>query len=259
MEIEAPAVAPGVHSGHHVELRAVPGGESLTLPIARYDREKQTITVVVDDRYPGAAALAGLDEGGGVFQISEARGAACKFDSLNKVVLAAEDLGVASLYCRARKYKEMGTYTILVLGFENKDAVFWEEEFSGVSDELYVCTRDGSYGVKGVITNPVRAVCETHKNVERIIIIGQLDKMKKVAKIASDFDVTALMSFDAVRQPAGRPSIFETAGANDTASPQETFAFARSPEIDANDIDFDKLLAKQRAIIKETDKPPAAT
>ncbi len=76
--------------------------------------------------------------------------------------------------------------------------------------------------------------------------------MKKVAKVASDFDITALMSFDAITQPAGSPNIFDAGD-----DPQEAFTFARAPEIDANEINFDKLLARQRALYKESEKPQA--
>ena len=111
-----------------------------------------------------------------------------------------------------------------------------------MSDELYVVTEDGSYGVSGKITGPIRAICETHKDVERLVMIGRLKNMKRAAKIANDNDVATRMSFDAIRQPVGAASIF---GAPDSA--QEAFGFARAPELEANDIDFDKLIARERA------------
>jgi hypothetical protein len=111
-----------------------------------------------------------------------------------------------------------------------------------------VCTRDGSYGVKGRITNPLRAVCEMHKDLERMVVIGNLMRMKKVAKIAADYDIPAIMSFDAIRQPAGNPNIF---GVDESS--QEVFEFAKAPEIDANDIDFEKLVARQKALLKDAE------
>jgi ferredoxin--NADP+ reductase len=252
IEVEMPSIAQEAQPGHYVEVRVEAGETPLTLPLAGYDREKGTITVVHKALDPPSERLMILGEGDEVFHISGPLGAACKIDELGKVVLVAEDLGVASLYCRARTYKEKGSYTICVLGFETRAEIYWEAEFSALSDELYVCTQDGSYGVSGRITGPVRAVCDTHKDIERIIMIGQLAKMKSVAQVASSYDIPAFMSFDAIRQPVGSPDIF-SAGVN----PQETFAFAKAPEIDANEIDFDKLLAKQRALLRESEKSPA--
>jgi NAD(P)H-flavin reductase len=248
MEIEMPAVAEKVEPGHHVDIRVNPDGPALTLPVSGYDREKGTITIVHRAQDLPSLQLSMLREGDALFQIRGPLGGSCTFGDVGKVVLAAEDMGVASLYLRAKEYKQRGAYTICVLGFETKNEIFWEEDFAKICDELYVCTRDGSYGVNGRIITPLRAVCEMHKDIERIVMIGQLVKMKKVAKVAADYDIPAMMSFDAIRQCVGGPDLFE---AEDKA--QEEFAFARAPEIDANEIDFEKLLARQRALLKESE------
>jgi ferredoxin--NADP+ reductase len=249
MEIEAPALATQVRPGHHIDVHVNPDGGALTLPIAGYDPDRGTVTVVFKAQDLPSLQLSMLKEGDEVFQVRGPLGGTCSFDDSGKVVVVAEDLGAASLLLRAKEYKKRGAYTIGILGFETKAEIFWEEEFAEVCDELYVCTRDGTYGVRGRITNPLRAVCETHKDLERMIVIGQLPKMKKVAKIAADYDIPTVMSFDAIRQPVGGPSIFEIAD-----SSQGVFDFAKAPEIDANDIDFEKLLARQTALAKETDE-----
>jgi ferredoxin--NADP+ reductase len=254
MEIEVPEIAAAARPGHHVDIRVNPDGTALTLPVAGYDREKGTVTFVHKTQDLPSLQLSMLQEGDEVFQVRGPLGGTCAFGNAGKVVLAAEDLGAASLYLRAREYKDRSAYTIGLLGFETKDAIFWEDEFAALCDELYVCTNDGSYGVSGRITNPLRAVCEAHKDIERIVMIGQLAKMKKVAKVAADYDIPATMSFDAIRQPVGSENIF---GVDDAS--QEAFEFAKAPEVDANEIDFEKLLAKQRAILKESENSSTGT
>lgn len=248
MEIEVPAIAATVQPGHHVDIHLNPDGTALTLPVADYDREKGTITFVHQAQDLPSLQLSLLREGDEVFQLRGPLGGTCTFADAGKVALAAEDLGAASLLLRAKEYHARGAYTIGVLGFETKAEIFWEEAFAAICTELYVCTRDGSYGVSGRITNPLRAVCEMHRDIERIVMIGQLAKMKKVAKVAADYDIPAVMSFDAIRQPLARAGLFDTEERS-----QEVFEFAMAPEIDANEIDFEKLLAKQRAILKESE------
>jgi ferredoxin--NADP+ reductase len=248
MEIEVPAVAAETRPGHHVDIHINPDGASLTLPVADYDGERGTITVVHKAQDLPSLQLSMLAEGDEVFQIRGPLGGACAFGDASKVAMAAEDLGVASMYLRAKAYKQNGAYTICVLGFETKNDIYWEEEFAAICDELYVCTQDGSYGVSGRITTPLRAVCEAHRDIDRIVMIGQLAKMKKVAKVAADYDIPAVMSFDAIRQPLGSPNIF---GIEDSS--QEIFDFAKAPEIDADEIDFEKLLTKQRALVKHSE------
>jgi NAD(P)H-flavin reductase len=249
IEIEIPEVAAEARAGHHVDVRINPDGPALTLPVAGFNGETGTITVVHKSHDLPSLQLSMLAVGDEVFQVRGPLGAACEFTDMGKVVLAAEDLGVASLYLRVKEYKKRGAYTICLLGFDSRESMFWEEEFAAICDELYVCTRDGGYGVSGRITNPLRAVCETHRDIERIVMIGQLDRMKKVAKLAGDYDIPTAMSFDAIRQPVGAPNVFDVPDDS-----QEVFGFAKAPEVDANDIDFEKLLARQRALQKETEQ-----
>jgi NAD(P)H-flavin reductase len=163
------------------------------------------------------------------------------------VVLMGEDLGVGSLLWRAQAHRAAGAYVIVILGFASKDRVFWQNEFGEVANELYITTLDGSFGITGRATGALQAVCETHKDIERIVMIARLKTMKRGAKIAADFGIDARASFDAVRYPAGSPGIFDHA---DNA--QEAFRFARAAELNAEDIDFDKLLAREKALVDET-------
>ena len=130
--------------------------------------------------------------------------------------------------------------------------MFWENEFGLVSNELYVVTEDGSYGVSGGIIGPVRAVCETHKELDRLVVIAELKNMKRAAKIAQDNGIVATMSFDAVRPATRAAAVF---GSDDA---QESFAFARAAELDAAQIDFDKLIARERALRDGTGGAPTA-
>jgi NAD(P)H-flavin reductase len=175
---------------------------------------------------------------------------ACDFDADGKVVLMGEDLGAASLLWRAKEYRAAGAYVIVILGFASRDRVFWQEEFGAVANELYVCTMDGSFGITGRVTTVLQAVCETHKDVERIVMIGRLKHMKRGAKIAGDARIEARVNFDALRYPAGSPGIFDQA---DRA--QEAFTFARAAELNADDVDFDKLIARERALHAEAAEP----
>jgi ferredoxin--NADP+ reductase len=132
--------------------------------------------------------------------------------------------------------------------------VYWQDEFSDVCDELYVTTGDGSYGVSGKITGPIRAICDTHKDLERLVVIASLKNMKRAAKIAEDQGVAARVCFDAIRPPVGTPSVFDA-----PREAQEEFTFAKAPELDARDVDFDKLIARERAIQKRVEDAESAS
>jgi ferredoxin--NADP+ reductase len=245
LEFRLPAIAERAMPGQYVDIHMNVDGPMFTLPIAAVEREAGTFAVVEQARDQPTERLMLLSQGEEVFQIRGPLGAPCRIDADGKVVLVAEDLGVASLLWRARAFKEHGAHVIVVIGFASKDRVFWHGEFAAVADELYVATEDGSFGVSGRVTGVVQALCETHKDIERIVIIGGLKHMKRVAKIASDFGVDATVCFDAVRFPLGAPTIFDHADDS-----QEAFAFARAADLDAEQVDFEKLLARERALAK---------
>jgi ferredoxin--NADP+ reductase len=254
LQFRLPAIAERAMPGQYVDIHMNVDGPTFTLPIATIAREAGTFTVVEQARDLATERLMMLAQGEEVFQIRGPLGAPCRIDSDGKVVLIAENLGAASLLWRARAFKEHGAHVVVVLGFDSKDRVFWKDEFAAVADELYVATEDGSFGVSGRVTGVLQALCETHKDIERICLIANLKHMKRAAKIASDFGIDCTVSFDAIRFPAGAPTIFDH---GDDA--QEAFAFARAPELDAESVDFEKLLARERALTKEAgdDSEPA--
>ena len=245
LELRLPAIAERAMPGQYVDIHMNVDGPTFTLPIAAVDRGAGTFAVVEQARDQPTERLMLLNQGEEVFQIRGPLGAPCRIDSDGKVVLVAENLGVASLWWRAYAFKEYGAHVIVVLGFTSKDRVFWHDEFAAIADELYIATEDGSFGVSGRVTGVVQALCETHKDIDRICMIASLKHMRRMAKIAGDFGIDATVSFDAIRFPIGAPTIFDHADDS-----QEAFAFARAPDLDAEQVDFEKLLTRERALSK---------
>jgi ferredoxin--NADP+ reductase len=237
LEFRLPAIAERAMPGQYVDIHMNVDGPTFTLPVAAVDREAGTFAVVEQARDLPTERLMLLGAGEEVFQIRGPLGAPCRIDTDGKVALIAEELGAASLLWRARAFKEHGAHVIVVLGFASASRVFWADDFAAVADELYVATEDGSFGVSGRVTGVLQALCETHKDLERIVLVTRLKQMKRGAKIF----------------PIGAPTIFDHADDS-----QEAFAFARAPELDADAIDFEKLLARERALAKDAGEDDAA-
>ena len=250
LEIELDAVARRARPGQYVDIHLNPDTRPITVPVTGVDQDAGTFTVVEQGRDLPTEQLMILNPGEEVFQVWGPLGAACDFDADGKVVLLGEDLGVASLLWRAREHRAAGAYVIVILGFTSKDRIFWQNEFGDVANELYVVTLDGSFGITGRVTGALQAVCETHKDIERIVMIARLKTMKRAAKIAADFAIDARLSFDALRFPVGSPGVFDH---GDDA--QDAFRFARAAELNAEDVDFDRLLAREKALAGDNPLP----
>jgi len=89
------------------------------------------------------------------------------------VVLVGGGLGVAPVYPQLRAYKQMGNRTVSIVGFRNRDLVFWEDEFRAVSDELIVTTDDGSYGRKGFVTHALADVLSRVTDASEVVAIAR--------------------------------------------------------------------------------------
>jgi ferredoxin/flavodoxin---NADP+ reductase len=247
LEFELASIAERARPGQYVDIHLNPDARPITVPVTGVDKSAGTFSIVEQGRDLPTEQLMVLGVDEEVFQIRGPLGGACEFDIDGKVVLLGEDLGVASLLWRAREHRARGAYVIVILGFASRDRVFWQDEFGEVASELYTATLDGSFGLTGRVTGALQAVCETHKDVERIVMIARLKTMKRGAKIAADFGIDARLSFDAVRHPAGSPGVFDH---EDRA--KDVFMFARAAELNAEDVDFDKLLAREKALSDET-------
>ena len=94
------------------------------------------------------------------------------------VVLVGGGLGVAPIYPQLREYKSRGNRTVSIVGFRNRDLVFWEDQFRELSDELIVTTDDGSYGRKGFVTHALADVLSREKDVREVVAIGPIPMMK---------------------------------------------------------------------------------
>jgi len=77
--------------------------------------------------------------------------------------------------------REKGNKVISILGARSKDLLFWEDELRHVSDQLIVTTDDGSYGRKGLVTEPLKELLETDEKVDRVMAIGPSIMMKYCA------------------------------------------------------------------------------
>ena len=77
-------------------------------------------------------------------------------------LLLGGGVGVPPLYMLAKELLAQGKRVSVILGFNKKDEVFYEEEFRALGAEVRVATADGSYGTKGFVTDAMQGIDYTH-------------------------------------------------------------------------------------------------
>ena len=138
-------------SGQFVNIQLE--GLYLRRPISVCDWNDQTLTIVYKVVGKGTEAMSKMAPG---VKLDVLTGLGNGYDlSLagENPVLIGGGVGVPPMYGAAKKLAEAGIKAKVILGFNVKDEIFYEEEFKALGCETIVTTVDGSYGVKGFVTN----------------------------------------------------------------------------------------------------------
>ena len=161
-EIEAPLIAKKAMAGQFVIFRLSEEGERVPVSVAGWDREKGTVSVMVQAAGRTTKLLHSLEEGGYVLDIVGPLGKATEMEGLKKVCVVGGGVGCAIALPSAKAFKEAGAEVDVIVGFRSKDIVILEEEFKAVSDNMYLMTDDGSYGEQGFVTVKLQQLLEDY-------------------------------------------------------------------------------------------------
>jgi ferredoxin--NADP+ reductase len=89
-----------------------------------------------------------------------------------KVIVVAGGVGIAPIFPIARALKQAGNHVTAIIGARTKSLLFWEDRMRAETDEVIVCTDDGSYGRKSLVTEPLKEILEQSKDIAQVWAIG---------------------------------------------------------------------------------------
>lgn len=247
-DVEAPDFAQAAQPGHFLMVRIDETGERIPLTVADFDREDGTVTVVVQAVGKTTEQMMALTEGAEVLDFIGPLGVASDIrPERKKVVLVGGGLGVAPIFPQLRAYKEAGAYTIAIVGFRNKDLLFWDDHFGPFSDELHVATNDGSLGTKGFVTDVLRDVLTQHPDVEEVVAIGPLPMMKACAEMTRPRGIHTVVSLNSIMVDGTGMC----GSCRVTIGGEMKFACVDGPDFDGHLVNFDELMLRQGRFARE--------
>ena len=138
-------------SGQFVNIQLE--GKFLRRPISVCDWNESALTIVYKVVGHGTEQMAAMTAGE---KLDILTGLGNGYDLTlagSNPVLIGGGVGVPPMYGCAKKLVELGIKPTVILGFNVKDEIFYEEEFKALGCDVTVTTVDGSYGVKGFVTN----------------------------------------------------------------------------------------------------------
>ena len=131
-------------------------GKFLRRPISVSDYDATTVTIIYKVVGSGTEQMRGMVAGD---KLDILTGLGNGFNTENEAkspLLVGGGVGVPPLYNLAKRLLAKGKKPMVILGFNTKSEIFYEEEFKALGIEVYCSTADGSYGVKGFVTDVIR-------------------------------------------------------------------------------------------------------
>ncbi len=243
LEVRDELVARAAKPGQFVIVMSHAEGERIPLTIADFDTTAGTLTLVVQAVGKTTKEMQrDLHVGSSLYALVGPMGEPSHLDGVKKVICVGGGLGVAPVYPQARAFKENGAYVIGVIGFRNKDLVFWEDKFRAVCDELILCSDDGSVGIKGLVTLGIEQALARHTDVDELVAIGPPVMMRASAEVTRPLGIKTVVSLN----PIMVDGTGMCGGCRVRVGGKTKFACVDGPEFDGHAVDFDDLMSRLR-------------
>ena len=241
LEVRHPMLAKAARPGQFVIVMDNEHGERIPLTIADFNRERGTITLVIQAVGKTTKEMQQVCKvGTSLYAIVGPMGVPSPLGHAKKVLCVGGGLGVAPTYPQARGYKQSGAYVIGVLGFRNRALMFWDDKFRAICDELIICTDDGSAGLKGLVTEGIAQALAAHADIDEVVAIGPPIMMKGCAESTRARGIKTMVSLN----PVMVDGTGMCGGCRVKIGEQIKFACVDGPDFDGHKVDFDDLMAR---------------
>jgi len=250
MKIKAPLVAKKAKAGQFIILRIDEKGERIPLTIADFDRKKGTVTMIFMEVGKTTKQLGTLNVGGYLLNFVGPLGQPSEIEKYGTVVCIGGGVGIAPLYPIVRELKKAGNYVISILGARNEKLLMLEKEIKENSDELHICTDDGSKGHKGFVSDVLQKLIDDGKRINIVWAIGPVIMMKVVAGVTKKYNLKTIVSLN----PIMVDGTGMCGGCRVSIGGETKFACVDGPEFDGHLVDFDNLMLRNRRFVCEEEE-----
>jgi sulfide dehydrogenase subunit beta len=248
LEFHHPMMAKAARPGQFVIVIAQEHGERIPLTIADFDQKKGTVTLVIQAVGKTTKEMQQTcQKGTTLFGVVGPMGTPSHIGNSKKVVCVGGGLGVAPVFPQARAFKENGAYVIGVIGFRNKELVFWEDKFRKYCDEFIICSDDGSVGIKGLVTDGIKRALKKHTDIDEIVAIGPPVMMRACAETTRPANIKTTVSLN----PIMVDGTGMCGGCRVKIGDGIKFACVDGPDFDGHQVDFDDLMNRLKRFTED--------
>jgi ferredoxin--NADP+ reductase len=243
----APHVAQKVQPGQFVIVRLHERGERIPLTVADYDRRQGALTLVVQEVGKTTLEMGAMQPGDALATLVGPLGTPAAISRFGTALCVGGGSSIAAIYPIARALKRAGNGVHSIIGVRSAEWVFWEQRMRAVSDTLIVCTNDGSYGRKALVTQPLLEMLEAGRALDHAFVIGPAIMMKYCCLATKPFGLPTTVSVNSIMVDGtgmcGACRV-EVGG-------QIRFACVDGPKFDGHLVNWDQLLARQQTYLEQ--------
>ena len=241
--VRAPYVARKHKAGNFIILRVNDHGERIPLTIVDSDPKEGTITIIAQTIGKTTKLLSLQEKGDFLLDVAGPLGNPTPIHNYGTVVCIGGGVGTAEVYPIATALKNAGNKLVTIVGARTKELVILEKELREISDEFIVSTDDGSYGMKGLVTNALDNYLKKDGTVKAVYAIGPIIMMKAVSEFTRPIGLSTFVSLNPIMMDGTG-----MCGACRVSIGKETkFACVDGPEFDGHQVDFEELMTRNRS------------
>lgn len=248
IKVKALDIAKKSRAGQFVILRVSEEGERIPLTIADFNSDEGSITLVFQEVGKSTMQLGTLEKSDHLVSVTGPLGCATEIEKLGTVVCVAGGVGIAPVYPIARELKKAGNRVISILGARTKNLLFWEKRMSEISDDIIICTDDGSYGRKCVVTVPLKEILEQKRDaIKKVWAIGPAIMMKFCSATTLEYKTPTMVSLNSIMvDGTGMCGACRV-----EVDGQTKFVCVDGPEFNGHSVDWNLVMARQKTYLLE--------
>ena len=247
MGVEAPRIARKARAGQFLILRIDEQGERIPLTFSDWSAESGWIRFIFMRVGKTTHQLAHLEVGDELADVVGPLGTPTHVEDLGRVALIGGGVGAAVAYPVARAMAAAGNEVTVILGARTSELLILEDEFRALPlRELVVVTDDGSAGEKGLVTAPLKRLCENGA-IDHAFAVGPAIMMKFCSATTRDFGVPTTVSLN--------PIMVDGTGmcgaCRVSVDGVTKFGCVDGPDFDGHAVDFEELMSRQRIYVDD--------
>ena len=259
--VYSPQIAKSARAGQFIRVLAWDKGEFVPMTLADWDVEKGTITMVIQGLGSSSVYMNRMQVGEAFSGIAGPLGMPSelhRYENGETVVFTAGGVGLPPVYPIMREHLRMGNHVTLIAGFRGTEYLFWSEkdqrvgllqaEYPDLLDVIYT-SNDGSFGIKGFVTDPLREMLERAKAgsgriIGEVVAIGPPIMMSAVSNLTKPYGVRTVASLNSIMVDATGMCGACMVPVTLDGKMVRKHACIDGPELDAHIIDWEKFLPR---------------